>query len=95
MDDLGAEGDNLQTGIYFGWAILKGEIFKTVVSVGWNPFYKNIKRTVEAHLLSSVPDFYGERIQIYLVGFLRHECSFDSVGKSFVPLSLYLILLYY
>ena len=82
MDDLGADGDNLDTGIYFGGAVLKAEIFKTVVSVGWNPFYNNVKRTVEAHLLCNLPDFYGEHIQIFLVGFLRQECSFDSVGMN-------------
>jgi len=53
-----------------------------VVSVGWNPFYNNVKRTVEAHLLCNLPDFYGEHIQIFLVGFLRQECSFDSVGMN-------------
>lgn len=81
MEDLGTVGDSLETGIYYGWACLKGTLYKTVVSVGWNPFYKNIKRTVEAHLLQSLEDFYGENITVYLLGYLRQECSFDSVGK--------------
>ncbi len=34
-------------GIYFGWAnVDDGPIHKMVMSVGWNPFYKNTKRTM-------------------------------------------------
>ena len=36
------------TGIYYGWAKLddKGPIHKMVVSIGWNPFYKNEKKSM-------------------------------------------------
>ena len=44
---------DLESGIYFGWAGLEGEnggepggVFPMVMSVGWNPFYKNEKRSV-------------------------------------------------
>jgi len=50
MDELGSKGD-LKTGIYFGWVMLRGNIYETVISIGWNPFYKNEKKTIEAHLL--------------------------------------------
>ena len=68
-------------GIYFGWCLLKQEVHKTVVSVGWNPFYQNTTKTVEAHLLSSLEDFYGERIDVVLCGYLRNEANFKSLGK--------------
>lgn len=37
----------VQTGIYFGWAKLdtEGTIRKAVVSVGWNPYFKNKKKS--------------------------------------------------
>ncbi len=37
----------VQTGIYFGWAKLnqEGTIRKAVVSVGWNPYFKNTKKS--------------------------------------------------
>jgi riboflavin kinase len=41
--------DDLQTGIYFGWTQLEGEpdqIRKAVVSIGWNPFFHNSKKSV-------------------------------------------------
>ncbi|CAE7755244.1 RFK, partial [Symbiodinium microadriaticum] len=79
MNELGPEGDALDTGIYFGWAKLRDQYYQSVVSVGWNPFYGNTKKTVEAHLLEPLEDFYGERLQVALCGFLRHECNFSSL----------------
>lgn len=81
MEELGADGEALNTGIYYGWAILPSGMYQTVVSVGWNPFYKNEKKTIEAHLLQNMDDFYGERLRLVLHGYLRNECSFNSVGK--------------
>lgn len=42
--DLGAQLEDLETGIYFGWCSVgsngKGP-YKAVTSIGWNPFYQN------------------------------------------------------
>ena len=41
--------NDLQTGIYFGFTKLEGdqdEIRKAVISIGWNPYYKNSKKSV-------------------------------------------------
>lgn len=81
MEELGARGEALQTGIYYGWAILRGTRYAAVVSVGWNPFYKNEKKTVEAHLLATLDDFYGEQLDLELLGYLRQEANFNSIGK--------------
>ena len=82
MDELGDHGGALGTGIYFGWAKLRGLYYQSVVSIGWNPFYGNTKKTVEAHLLESLDDFYGERLEVALCGFLRQECNFNSIGRA-------------
>ena len=38
------------TGIYFGWAKLgDGPVHRMVVSVGWNPFYQDEKKTMVSH----------------------------------------------
>ena len=39
---------DVTTGIYYGWAKLEkeSEIRKAVVSIGWNPYYKNVKKSV-------------------------------------------------
>lgn len=37
----------LETGIYFGWAnIDNGDVYKAVLSIGWNPFYVNKEKSV-------------------------------------------------
>ena len=40
--------NDLQTGIYFGFTKLENEdlIRKAVISIGWNPYYKNSKKSV-------------------------------------------------
>jgi FAD synthase len=82
MEELGGRGDSLDTGIYFGWAKLSDQYYQSVVSVGWNPFYKNEKKTIEAHLLENLDDFYGERLEVALCGFLRQEANFASLGRN-------------
>ena len=37
----------LDTGVYYGWASLGGnDVYKMVLSVGWNPFFKNAKKSM-------------------------------------------------
>jgi riboflavin kinase len=69
--------------------------YNSVVSVGWNPFYKNEKKTVEAHLMSRLPDFYHKTLQVTVLGYLRPETNFKSLGKTLVLIQfdVYLIIL--
>ena len=40
-------GDKVECGIYYGWAnVDNGPVHGMVMSVGWNPFYKNTKKTM-------------------------------------------------
>ena len=38
-----------EVGVYFGWASLSGKKYKMVVSIGWNPFFKNEKIHILKH----------------------------------------------
>ncbi|GAA57404.1 riboflavin kinase [Clonorchis sinensis] len=39
--------NTIANGIYFGWARVEGyPVCKTVVSIGWNPFFRNTTRSV-------------------------------------------------
>lgn len=78
VDNLPAD---LTTGIYYGWGCVgDGEIHKMVMSIGWNPFYKNTKKSVETHVIHQFDeDFYGEILSILIVGYIRPEKSFDSL----------------
>jgi FAD synthase len=84
MEELGSQADQLETGIYYGIASLDGKKYQTVISVGWNPYYKNERRTIESHLLDSLADFYGKRLQVTFMGYLRAEANFKSLGKPYL-----------
>eukprot|EP00056_Hartaetosiga_gracilis_P008312 m.118463 g.118463 ORF g.118463 m.118463 type:complete len:160 (+) comp12893_c8_seq2:43-522(+) len=73
--------EDVQQGIYYGWAqVGKGEVIESVMSVGWNPFYNNTKRSAEVHIIHKfASDFYGENLTMAVVGFIRAEKNFDSL----------------
>ena len=55
------------TGIYCGWASIgsSSTVYQMVMSIGWNPFYKNTEKTAEPWLLHEFPeDFYGEQLRL-------------------------------
>lgn len=74
----------VQTGVYFGWAMVQNRVFKAVVNVGYSPTFEgleNPEKIVEAHLIlrnEELTDFYDERMRLLLVGFLRPEMKFPS-----------------
>jgi len=39
--------EEVETGIYCGWAqVGDGPVYKMVMSVGWNPYFKNEKKSM-------------------------------------------------
>ncbi len=66
---------------------------KAVMSVGWNPFYKNTKRSAvnvvaltvtsqEIHIMHKFDaDFYGTNIRMVVTSFLRPEQNFTYIAK--------------
>ncbi|XP_007441922.1 riboflavin kinase [Python bivittatus] len=72
---------DISTGIYYGWACVgSGDVHKMVLSIGWNPYYKNVKKSVETHIIHTFKeDFYGEILSIIIVGYIRPEQNFDSL----------------
>ena len=50
-----------------------------VMSIGWNPYYKNSKRSVEVHVIHNFKkDFYGARMPVLILGFVREELDYVS-----------------
>ncbi|XP_056888437.1 riboflavin kinase [Takifugu flavidus] len=78
VDNLPAD---ISTGIYYGWASLgNGDVYKMVMSIGWNPYYKNTKKSMETHVIHTFKeDFYGEILSVVMVGYIRPERSYDSL----------------
>jgi len=71
----------ISTGIYYGWASVdRGPVYKMVISIGWNPFYKNTKKSMETHIIHTFEDdFYGSELSVAILGFVRPEKDFPSL----------------
>lgn len=53
-----------------------------VMSVGWNPYYKNTVRSVEIHILHEFGrDFYGHHLNIIILGYIRPEYDYVSLDS--------------
>lgn len=82
--------ENITSGVYYGWAGLSPNaalddpaspaVFPMVMSIGWNPFYKNTVRSVEVHIMHDFKrDFYGSHMNLVILGFIRPEYDYVSV----------------
>ncbi|EHY59879.1 riboflavin kinase [Exophiala dermatitidis] len=80
---------SLESGVYFGWVGLSispdtpsssTQIYPSVLSIGYNPFYKNTVRSVEIHILHDFDyDFYGAALNLLILGFIRPEYDYVSL----------------
>lgn len=51
-----------------------------VMSIGYNPFFKNKVRSAEVHVLHKFEtDFYGSEMAISILGYIRPEYDYVSV----------------
>ena len=77
------------TGVYYGIGKFLDKSFSdgtfaVAMSIGWNPYYKNEKKTIEAHFIHKFDsDFYGIGITLNILGYIRPELNFNSLGKLF------------
>ncbi|RKP01039.1 hypothetical protein CXG81DRAFT_5322, partial [Caulochytrium protostelioides] len=74
---------DLQTGIYYGWAsVSTTEVWPMVMSYGWNPYYKNQKRSAEVHIIHQFDDdFYGEILRVAVCGYIRDERDYEGLDE--------------
>lgn len=55
-------------------------VLPMVMSVGWNPFYKNDQKSAEIHIIHKFAHtFYGASIKVMVLGYLRPEKNFTSL----------------
>lgn len=53
-----------------------------VMSIGWNPFYKNEVRSVEVHIMHKFEhDFYGSHMNLIILGYIRPEYDYTTVDS--------------
>ncbi|KAH6629033.1 riboflavin kinase [Boeremia exigua] len=59
----------------------RSPVYPTVLSIGYNPYYKNTTRSIEIHVLANFDaDFYGAELSLVILGFIRPE--YDYVSKD-------------
>ncbi|KAI5855454.1 hypothetical protein BZA05DRAFT_240226 [Tricharina praecox] len=76
----------IESGVYFGLASLnlpatdtRPKVFPMVMSIGWNPFYRNAVRSVEVHIIHDfAEDFYGVEMRLLVLGWIRPELDYVS-----------------
>ncbi|MCV7379657.1 riboflavin biosynthesis protein RibF [Mycobacterium alsense] len=61
-------------------AIAPGERYAAAVSVGTNPTFSGRTRTVEAYVLDTTADLYGQHVALDFVARIRGQRKFDSVA---------------
>ncbi|CED82147.1 C4-type Zn-finger protein [Phaffia rhodozyma] len=55
------------------------KIHPMVMSVGWNPYYKNERLTAEVHVMHEyASDFYSHEILVVVLGYIRPELNYVS-----------------
>ncbi|EGX87761.1 Riboflavin kinase [Cordyceps militaris CM01] len=55
-------------------------VFPMVMSIGYNPFYKNTVRSAEVHVLHKFShDFYDAHMRLLIAGFIREEKDYESL----------------
>lgn len=58
----------------------KWTIYPMVMSIGYNPFYKNTVRSAEVHVLHKfASDFYDVPMRLLLLGFIRLELDYSGL----------------
>ncbi|MFB1299522.1 bifunctional riboflavin kinase/FAD synthetase [Mycobacterium sp. pW049] len=78
-------------GVYAAWftvlghgpvvgTVTPGERYQAAVSVGTNPTFSGRTRTVEAFVLDTSADLYGQHVAVDFVARLRGQEKFDSVA---------------
>jgi len=59
---------------------MHSQIHPAVMSIGWNPYYKNDKKSMETHVINDFGhEWYDCQLRTMIVGRLRGEKNFNSL----------------
>ncbi|KAI0839745.1 riboflavin kinase [Hypoxylon sp. FL0890] len=65
------------------------QIYPMVMSIGYNPFYKNAVRSAEVHVLHKfAADFYGAPMRLLILGFIREERDYSSLDALVTDINI-------
>ncbi|KAJ2776305.1 riboflavin kinase [Coemansia interrupta] len=73
---------DLPVGVYLGWAQISGQraVWPMVMSLGWNPYFQNERRSGEVHVIHTFDeDFYGRTLNVAILAYIRPERNYESL----------------
>ncbi|MFJ9111783.1 bifunctional riboflavin kinase/FAD synthetase [Streptomyces sp. NPDC102283] len=75
-------------GVYAGWLEVAGESMPAAISVGTNPQFDGVERTVEAYAIDRVDlELYGLHVAVDFLAYVRGMLKFDSVDDLLVAMA--------
>lgn len=66
-------------GVYATTATIDGKVYKSVTNIGLKPTVGSDLPTVETFLLEAKGNFYGKKVELALIDFIRPEQKFSSL----------------
>ncbi|VDL71566.1 unnamed protein product [Nippostrongylus brasiliensis] len=72
---------DLPCGVFYGLSRVEGEeVVNMVASIGWNPHFRNERKTLEVHMLRKYDhDFYGSTMEVLILGYIRPMAAYSSL----------------
>lgn len=56
------------------------QVLPMVMSLGWNPYFKNSEKACELHIMHTFKDgFYGAQISFNVLGYIRPELDYTTM----------------
>ncbi|KAI1272872.1 hypothetical protein F5Y07DRAFT_281968 [Xylaria sp. FL0933] len=78
--DSNSSNNNAPTTTTTATASSRFQVYPMVMSIGYNPFYKNSVRSAEVHILQSFgADFYDAPMRLLILGFVRDEKDYSGL----------------
>lgn len=68
-------------GVYFTTTTLRGETYKSITNIGFNPTFSGESLSVETHLIDFCDNIYGEEIEIFFHRHRRDEIRFGTMEE--------------
>jgi riboflavin kinase/FMN adenylyltransferase len=66
-------------GVYYTNVIVKGNVYKAITSIGFNPTVRGEKLSFESYILEFDDDIYDQIIDVYFISRIRDEMKFDNL----------------
>jgi len=62
--------------------VRSGDVYKMVMSIGFNPQFHNEMKTMEAHIIHEyAEDFYGQLLKVIVLGYIRPMQTFKNLDE--------------